>query len=356
MGKNKTGKIIADGKEISLASRAYIIAEAACNHICDMDIARKMIDEAAKAGSDAIKFQTYKAEKLVCSDSTTYWNHKGGSGSQLDYYKKLDKFGKAEYRDLFSYAKSKGITAFSTPFDVDSAKMLNDIGMPLFKIASCDILDTRLIRTVAGFGKPVIISTGASTIEEIKKTVTAFLNTGNSQLVLMACTLSYPTNNDNAHMARISTFRRMFPDIVIGLSDHTEPDENMVIPSVAVSLGAKVIEKHYTLDRSMTGSGHSFSINPTDLKKMVDNIRLTEKVLGSAEIKIFDVEAPARTKARRSLVAEEDIEKGARITSELIGVKRPGTGLAPDRIDEVIGRTANVNIKKDAQIRLEELE
>ncbi len=342
-------------RPISENSPVFIIAEAACNHMCDMKLAKKMINQAKKAGADAIKFQTYKAERLVCEDVQAYWNYSTGAKSQFEYYKRLDRFGRKEYKELFDYAKGAGIIIFSTPFDIDSASMLNELGAPLFKIASCDLPDTRLLRHVANFGKPVILSTGAATKPEIDKAVESIFRAGNRNLILMVCTLSYPANNQDANLRRILSFKKEYPNLIIGLSDHTRPDRNMVIPSVAVALGAKVIEKHYTLDKKMTGSGHSFSAEAWDLKKMVENIRLTEVVLGRDEIKVYDVECAAKKSARRSPVANSNIKKGQRLTSELIGIKRPATGLSPGLIDKIIGKIAICNIKKDQQIKLKQL-
>lgn len=354
--KRFTSKRIKIGsKEISERTPTFIIAEAASNHMCNMKLAKKMIDKVSEAGADAIKFQTYKAERLVCKDLRAYWKYSTGAKSQFEYYKNLDKFDRAEYKELFNYASKKKIITFSTPFDVESASMLNDLGAPLFKIASCDILDTRLLRHIAKFNKPVILSTGAATLKEIEKSVNIIFDTGNPNLILMVCTLSYPTDNQNVNLRRILTFKEEFPDIIIGLSDHSTPDENMIIPSLAAALGVKVIEKHYTLDRNMSGSGHSFSIEPDDLRKMVNNIRLTETVLGSEKIKIYGVEEAARKNARRSLVANRDIKKGKKIIDSLIGIKRPGTGLSPDLIDRVVGRIAKCDIKKDHQINFKQL-
>jgi len=349
------GMVKINERIISDVSPAFIIAEAACNHICDMGLAKEMIDEAKKAGADAIKFQTYRAERLVCEDARAYWNYSTGAKSQFEYYKKLDRFGRKEYKELFDYASDAGIIAFSTPFDVDSASMLNDLDAPLFKIASCDLVDTRLIRQVAKFGKPIIISTGAGTVEEIKGAVATAFNAGNHDVILMACTLSYPADNQDAHLRRILTFKRDFPELLIGLSDHTRPDENMIIPSIAVALGARVIEKHFTLDRNMTGSGHSFCTEAKDFKKMVQNIRLTEVVLGEEEIKVYKAEEKAFVNARRSLVADREIKKGEKITSDLVGIKRPAGGLCASLIDKIIGKTALRDIKKDERIKLEDI-
>lgn len=343
------------GRVIGDNSPTFVIAEAASNHMCDIDLALKMVDEAKAAGADAIKFQTYKAERLVIKDADSYWKYSGGGVSQFEYYKKLDRFGRQEYEIIFKYARQKGLVAFSTPFDLASATMLNELGAPLFKIASCDLPDVRLLRHVAASGKPIILSTGASELWEIEKAVSTLCDAGNSALVLLVCTLSYPTSNKDAHINRIKTFKQHFSEFIIGISDHTEPDPYMIIPAVAVAAGAKVIEKHFTLDRSMTGSGHAFSVSPADLEMMVKNIRLAEEVLGDPEIKLHEAERPALEKARRSLVAERAIKYGEVITSEMVGIKRPGTGLSAAAIDQIVGKTAKVDIEKDEQIRIEQL-
>lgn len=355
MPDSKLLKIKIGDKEVSYCSSAFVIAEAACNHMCDLLLAKRMIKEAKDNGADAIKFQTYKAERLVCREAATYWNYSGGTKSQFEYYKKLDRFGRREYASLFAYARKLGIIAFSTPFDVDSASMLNELGVPLFKIASCDLLDVRLLRRVARFGKPVILSTGAGTLKEIHGAVDTVFSQGNRNLILMACTLSYPCKDSGAHLNRIAEFRKKFPDVIIGYSDHTLPDANMIIPSLAFALGARVIEKHFTLDRKMTGSGHSFSIEPADLNKMVVNIRLAQTALGESAIKVYDVEEAARKNARRSVVADVKIFKGRSITSAMLGVKRPSGGIAPSEIDKIIGKMAKRDIEKDALIEFKNL-
>lgn len=342
-------------KIISHASPTFVIAEGACNHMCDMRLAKEMIDKAGACGADAIKFQTYKAERLVTKNAQTYWNY-GSTKSQYEYYKRLDKFDRQEYKELFEYAKDKDIIVFSSPFDIDSADMLNSLGMPLFKIASCLITDIRLMGHIASFGKPVILSVGGSELEEIHDAVNAVYQQGNFSLILLACTLSYPAKDFDAHMLRIKKLADYFPEVIIGYSDHTEPDKNMIIPSIAVSLGAKVIEKHFTLDRAMTGSGHSFSVDPQALTKMIENIRLTERLLGKAEIAVAEAERNTRQSARMSVIASRDIEKGKIIEYGMLAVRRPGTGIFPKFMGKIIGRKAKRNIAADEQLNWVDLE
>jgi len=349
------GVILLDaGKRISQDSPAFIVAEAACNHMCRMDLAKKMIDKAAEAGADGIKFQTYKAEKLVTRDAVAFWGK--DKISQMEYYKRLDRFGKEHYAELFQYAAEKGIVGFSSVFDRENADMLNELDMPVFKIASCEIPNLRFIRHVASFGKPIMLATGASRPEEIDRAIEAVLGQGNNQLILMACTLCYPTKHENANYRRIQTLKERYPGFLVGVSDHTEPDRNMIVPSVAVALGARVVEKHYTLDRSMTGSGHFFSVDPDNLKEMVYNVRLAESLLGDGKLGVSECEKKAWMSARRSIVAEVLIKKGQTITHEMLGVKRPADGLPVSMLDEIIGKRAKQDILPDQKIALEMLE
>ena len=345
---------IAGGRKIGTDAPVFIVAEGACNHMCDMSLAKEMIDKASAAGADAIKFQTYTAGKLVTDKAVAFWGEE--KISQLEYYKRLDRFGREEYSDLFQYAAEKGIICFSSPFDIQSADMLNDLNMPVFKIASCEIPNLNFIKHIACFNKPTIISTGASSVEEIDRAIKTITEQGNTKVILLACTLSYPTKNKNANLMRIKTLIERYPNMIVGLSDHTEPDANMIIPSIGVALGAKVVEKHYTLDRSMTGSGHFFAVDPNHLKIMVDNIRLTETALGDGKLGVADSEEKAWESARRSVVAQKAIGKGSVIEAHMLALKRPGTGLSPDKMDGMLGMRAKKDIPADVLIKREMLE
>ncbi len=345
-------EITAD-KRIGGDAPTFIIAEAAANHMCDIDTAIALIDRAAEAGADAVKFQTYKADKLVRKDATLYWH--GKETSQLEYYSRLDRFGDKEYAELFEHAKQKNIILFSTPFDTDSADMLNSMGAPLFKIASCDLPDSRLLTHVAKFGKPIILSAGGSTPEEVDQAIETIYAAGNFKLILLACTLSYPTKNEDANLRQILALKKRYPFLNIGLSDHTHPDKHMVIPALAVALGASAIEKHYTLDREMEGFGHFFAIDPSDLKMMIENVRVAETVLGDENMDVTEAEKPAREKARRSIVAAAAISEGTVITSDMLAMKRPADGLPGFMMDKVIGKKAIRDIAEDETIAMDQL-
>lgn len=323
----------------------FIIAEGACNHMCRVDLAKQMIDKAVEAGADSIKFQTYKAEKLVTDKAVSFWG--GEQVRQIDYYRRLDRFDKEVYRELFAYAEARGIIPFSSPFDEESADMLNELGMAVFKIASCEVPNHRLIRRIAGYGKPVILSTGASQPEEIDRAVELILETGNTQLVLLSCTLSYPTPLPAANLRRISTLAERYPGFILGLSDHTQPEETNAVASVAVALGARVIEKHYTLDRSMTGSGHYFALAPHDLKRLVETARAADSVMGDGVLGVAASEEQAWNSARRSLVATRPIRKGEKLTPADIAGKRPGGGWPIEQADRIVGWIALRDIQPD---------
>jgi len=348
------GAVRVEGRAIGPGEPCFVIAEAACNHMCRLDTAREMIEKAAESGADAVKFQTYKAEKLVTGKAVSFWG--GEPISQLEYYRRLDRFGRKDYENLFSYGREKGVIVFSSPFDDQSVDMLAGLGMPLFKIASCDVPNLDHLRHIARVGRPIILSTGASTEEEIDRAVETIFSEGNYALMLMACTLSYPTSPENANLQRIQTLKERYPGMVIGLSDHTEPDPNMVIPALAVAMGAKIIEKHYTLDRTWTGSGHYFAVDPPDLKRMVDNIRLAEQVRGNGSLGVARAEEQAWASARRSIVAERSIKRGEVLERDMLGLKRPGGGLGAEMVDQVLGRRVLRDVEADERITPELLE
>jgi len=341
-----------DGRDIH---PTFIIAEAANNHLCEMEAAKSMIRLAKWAGADAIKFQMYKAEHLVTSKSMTYWA--GEKIPQIDYYRQLDKFGFDEYKELFECAKALDIIAFASPFDIPSVKMLGDLDVPLFKIASCCIDDTRLIKTIASYGKPIILSCGGATEQEIHDALQWIYVENNSvPVALLFCTFIYPTPPKKVNLSRLNQYKWNSP--IYGFSDHTVPtdDEHLLIPSIAVGMGAKIIEKHFTLDRNTPGSGNFYGTEPREFQQMVENIRFVEKVLGSSTPMVIDEEKETAKSSRRKLVANMDIKKNSIITNEMIGVKRTeDDGISPSMLYQVIGRKTDRLIKKDEPILFGEI-
>lgn len=367
-------KIIIGRKEISEASRPFIVAEAGVNYydiakkkgISVKDAAKLMIEEAAKAGADAIKFQTYKAEKLAAKDSPAYWDiTKETTKSQYELFKKFDVLDEKDYAELAKYAEKNKIIFMSTPFDIDAAGFLDSM-VPVFKIASADITNIPLIKKIARNGKPIFLSTGASTIDEIKNAVKTIEEEGNKQVVLLHCILNYPTKYEDANLCMIKELKKIFPDKLIGYSDHSMPDENMSPVVTAANLGAKVIEKHFTLDKTLPGNDHYHAMDEKDLKKFMEIIKgnrkveipkeLAKKLVGEIKEGFFENELMARKYARRSIVANMNIPKGTIITEEMLICKRPGTGISPLDMNKVIGRKAKRNIKGDYIITFEMLE
>ena len=326
----------------------YIIAEAGVNHEGNMDLAKRLIDEAFEGGADAIKFQTYKADSITSKNSPAYWDiAKESTKSQFELFQKYDKFWKSEYEELKTYCDNAGIEFLSTPFDVESAKFLNDL-MDVFKISSSDITNKPVIEYICQFGKPVILSTGASYLYEIQEACSWIEKTGNP-LALLHCVLNYPTPDNNANLGMILDLRQRFPDKIIGYSDHTLP-QDMKTVEVAVLLGAAIIEKHFTHDKTLPGNDHYHAMDKEGLKLFRQNLDRLFMLLGEFKVSALKDEAPAREHARRSLVTKRNIPKGKVIEYDDLTWKRPAHGISPKFIDEVIGKRAIVNIDEDTAI------
>ncbi|MCB9772160.1 MAG: N-acetylneuraminate synthase family protein [Candidatus Omnitrophica bacterium] len=329
--------------------RPYIIAEAGVNHEGQMDLAKRLIDEAQEGGAHAIKFQTYKADTIASKDSPYYWDiTKEPTKSQHELFKKYDKFWKPEFENLKKYCDQVGIEFLSTPFDVESAKFLNDL-MPVFKISSSDITNKPFIEFMCGFKKPIILSTGASDLSEIKDAVSWIKACGNP-LSLLHCVLNYPTDDFNANLGMIAGLKKEFPQYMIGYSDHTLPKDMRTL-EVATLLGAVILEKHFTHDKTLPGNDHYHAMDREDLKLLHRNLDRVFGLLGSFDIAALASEEPARKNARRSLVASRDIPKGKTIDREDLTWKRPAHGVSPKDIDIVVGKTASCDIKEDDVIK-----
>lgn len=357
-------KIKINNKILSQDSPPFIVAEAGVNYydiaqkenIEPIEAAKMMVKKAAEAGADAIKFQTYKAEKIASKYSPAYWDiTKEGTKSQYELFKKYDKFGEEEYKELAKFAKTRKIIFMSTPFDNESVDFLNKL-MPIFKISSSDITNIPFIKYIAQKKKPIFLSTGASTIEEIRDAVNAIKEENHHEIVILHCVLNYPTKYENANLGMIRNIQKNFPSYLVGYSDHTLPDPNMLVLTTAVVLGAKIIEKHFTLDKSLPGNDHYHSMDVSDLKKFLENVEFLEKIIGTGRKRPLDSELAAIKYARRSIVAKVGISKNTVITKDMLTFKRPGTGISPKSIDRIIGKKAKRNIKEDEIIGWEDLE
>jgi len=323
----------------------YIIAEAGVNHEGDMCIAKRLIDEAAEGGAHAIKFQTYKADTIASKNSPAYWDTtKEPIDSQFKLFQKYDKFWKGEYEQLKRYCDEVGIEFMSTPFDIESAMFLNEM-MDVFKISSSDITNKPFIEYLCDFGKPIILSTGASYPYEIQEAV-EWVDDKNIPVALLHCILNYPTTDENANLGMIKDLQKKFPDKVIGYSDHTLPNDMRVL-EMATLLGATILEKHFTHDKTLIGNDHYHAMDKEDLKKFNQNMKRVYSILGGQNKRPLPTEAIARKNARRSLVALSSIKKGTTITKEHLTYKRPAHGISPREIELVIGKKVVMDIIED---------
>lgn len=344
--------------------RPFLIGEIGVNfydiakkeHITPMDAAKLMIKEAKNAGIDAVKFQTYKAEKIASKNSPAYWDlDEEPTTSQFELFKKFDTFGPEEYRELAEYCREVGIMFLSTPFDFEAIDFLDDL-MDVYKVSSSDLTNIPFIKAIALKNKPIILSTGASTLKEIKEAVNAIEEVSNVDIGLMHCVLSYPTKDEDANLLMIKDIKEQFEGYDIGYSDHTKPDDKMLILTTAYLYGANIIEKHFTLDKTLTGNDHYHAMDVEDVKTFNENIELINKIKGKKVKQPLVCESLSRKEARRSIVASKDIKKGEEITKDNITFKRPGTGISPSKVDEIIGMNANEDIAEDTLLTYEMLE
>lgn len=335
--------------------KVYLIAEMGVNFydtakalgISPLDAAKLYVDKAAEAGIDCAKFQSYKAGTIVSKNSPAYWDTtKEPTKTQYELFLKHDSFGEAEYRILCDYTHAKGMDFTSTPFDYASADYLEDM-VDFYKISSSDLSNIPFIRHIGSKGKPVYMSVGAAYLSEVDIAIRALKESGCKDIVIFHCVLSYPTAPENANLRVIETLKKDFPDVRIGFSDHVAPDDTMMTLATAYLLGAEVIEKHFTLDKTLPGNDHYHAGNPDDFKKAIANFKWIDKVLGSPEKRVLDCEIVPRREARRSLVLTRNMKAGEMIEKEDLMPKRPGTGISPEFADIVVGRKIVKDLNED---------
>lgn len=336
-----------------MAPKITVIAEAGVNHNGSMDIAKQLIDAAAAAGADYVKFQTFKAEKLVTrtarkADYQTA-NTKDGDQGQFNMLKKLE-LSPEDHIELIAYTEQKNIRFLSTGFDEESVDELDELGIPLFKVPSGEITNKPYLQHIARKGKPVIISTGLSNLEEIKQALAIVINEGVplEQITVLHCTTEYPAPFNEVNLRAMSTIAAAC-NVQVGYSDHTEGIE---ISLAAAAMGAVVIEKHFTLDRAMEGPDHKASLEPAELSALVTGIRKIEQALGDGVKKPAPSELKNKDVARKSIVASKNIKAGEIFSVHNITVKRPGTGISPMLWDEVIGKVSIKDFAADEQVTL----
>src|SRR5215510_5561939 len=345
-------------KEITFGKRvvgtgqpAFVIAEAGVNHNGNLDLAFQLVDAAIAAGADAVKFQTFIASELLTAEAAKAEYQKTTTGereSQLEMIKRLElSFG--DFRKLKIYCDDQGITFLSTPFDFKSVDFLEGLGVVAFKISSGDLTNDPLLRYVAPKGRPVILSTAMSDMDEVREALAVLHG---ADVILLQCVTNYPAAAEDINLRAMLSMQSAF-DVNVGYSDHTLGIE---VPLAAVALGACVIEKHFTLDKNFAGPDHRASLEPHEFKAMVEGIRKVEAALGNGQKIPAASELSNAAVARRSIVAARDISAGTTMTPAEIAFKRPGTGLPPRMADQVLGKTARIDVKAGTLLELEMFE
>lgn len=335
-------------REVSSTGRPYVIAEIGVNHEGSLATAKLLIESAKRGGADAAKFQTYKAGLIASKFSPSYWDtSKEPTTSQYELFTKYDSFGEDEYKQLAEHCKKYDIEFVSTPFDLGAVDMLNPL-VRFFKIASADITNPPLLKKVAATGKPVILSSGASNIDEIDAALQILRGSGAKEICLMHCILNYPTRNENAHLGMLVDLRNRYPELLLGYSDHTLPNEQMTSLVAAHLLGAVVLEKHFTLDKTLSGNDHYHAMDEKDLARFLVNVKQVHELLGPTQLKApIATEEISRLNARRSIVLSRDVKTGQKITQQDLVAKRPGTGISPMDWEKVIGQKFVIDLPED---------
>lgn len=341
-------------REVGAGHPCFVIAEVGVNHDGSLERAVELVEAAAEAGADAVKFQTFRAERLATTDAPKAPYQLAGTDaeeSQLDMLRRLE-LSPAAHRKVKAVASTAGVAFISSLFDEESADLLDDLAVDAFKIPSGEITNFRLLSHVGRFGRPVILSTGMADLVEVANAVAAFEEAGNEHLVVLHCVSSYPAPADEANLQAMATIASAFGKPV-GFSDHTLGFE---VALAAVALGACVIEKHLTLDRNSPGPDHAASLEPDAFAELVRGIRAVESALGDGEKRPMPSELATADVARKSLVAARDIAPGTIVTDEMVAVRRPGTGLPPEARETIVGRVAAVQIASGTLLSMELLE
>jgi N,N'-diacetyllegionaminate synthase len=332
-------------------NKIFIIAEAGVNHNGSLALAKQLVDAALSAGADAVKFQTFTADAIVskAAPKAEYQlKTTAQSETQYDMIKRLE-LNLAAHKELMNYCRQKGIKFLSTPFDFQSIDLLNSLGLEIFKIPSGEITNLSYLRKIGALGKKIILSTGMADLGEIEDALDVLEKAGTkrSNITVLHCNTEYPTPYEDVNLKAMQTIACAFPGIKIGYSDHTLGIE---VPIAAVAMGATAIEKHFTLDKNMDGPDHKMSLNPDELKAMVQAIRNIEQALGSGIKKPSISEQKNKPIVRKSIVAARRIKRGERLTEENLTIKRPGYGISPMRWNEIIGQVAQRDYEEDELI------
>jgi N,N'-diacetyllegionaminate synthase len=344
-------KVLIGTKQVGLGCPTYVIAEAGVNHNGSIDLAKQIIKKAKSSGADCVKFQTFKAERVVTQyapKAAYQLRVTDPSESQLIMLKKFE-LTEADYRVLINECCKENIDFLSTPYSIEDAEMLNELGVPAFKIASGQLVELPLLADIAKFNKPIILSTGMATLNEIKEAVATLIDNNNSKIVLLQCTTNYPSSVNDANLRSMKQIADETRSLV-GYSDHTK---GIIACLTSVALGAVLVEKHFTLDNTMDGPDHLCSSEPQEFRELVTAIREVESALGDGLKRPTDAELCNIIGMRRSIVAARLIEPGTSVTAYDFAFKRPASGLAPKCLGELLGKKSVVRIEADEQVSLE---
>jgi N-acetylneuraminate synthase/sialic acid synthase len=345
-------KLLIDGRLIDDGSDCYVIAEIGHNHQGRLKTCMEMFKVAKECGADAVKLQKRDNRSLYTKASYDKpYDNENSYGATYGEHREALEFGESEYKELKAYAKAIGVAMFATAFDFPSVDFLAKLDMPAYKVASGDLKNIPLLTYMAKVGVPIVLSTGGGTMEDVNRAYDAIMPI-NPQLCLLQCTAGYPAAFEELNLNVITTFRERFPQSVVGLSSH---DNGIAMAVAAYMLGARVVEKHFTLNHTWKGTDHAFSLEPIGFQKMVRDLKRVRVAMGDGVKRVYDSEITPMVKMGKQLVAARDLPAGHAIRREDIAIKSPGGGLQPYEIDKVIGRTVRIALKQDDAITFETL-
>ncbi|HEX2042304.1 MAG TPA: N-acetylneuraminate synthase family protein [Acidimicrobiales bacterium] len=345
--------LIIDGTRIADDTDCWVIAEIGHNHQGSVEKCKALFDAAKEAGASAVKLQKRENRSLYTREAFDRpYDHENSFGATYGEHREALEFGWDEYHELKQYAKELDITFFATAFDVPSVDFLAELDVPAIKIASGDLKSLYLLEYAARLGKPLIVSTGVATIDDVQRAYDTIMPI-NPQFCLLQCTAAYPPEFDQLDLRVIETFRQRFPDVVIGFSSH---DNGIAMAMVAYTLGARVVEKHFTLNRALKGTDHAFSLEPVGMRKLVRDLRRARVAMGTGEKRVHPSEVSAGVKMGKKIVARHDLLAGQVLELKDVAMKSPGDGLSPDHLSDVLGRTVQQPLFADDAVTYDVLD
>jgi sialic acid synthase len=342
-----TRSLTLDGFEVNDASDCYVIAEIGNNHQGSVEKCKQMFEAAKDCGAHAVKLQKRDNRALYTKAAFDRpYDHENSFGATYGEHREFLEFGRDEYQELQRYAREVGITFFATAFDFPSADFLEELDMPFYKVASGDLKSIPLLKHIASFQKPMILSTGAATLEDVQRAYDALMPI-NPRLSFLQCTASYPANHTELDLRVITTYREQFPQVVVGLSSHYS---GIAMATAAYILGGRIIEKHFTLNRAMKGTDHAFSLEPVGMRKLVRDLQRLREAMGDGEKRFYLSEQGARVKMGKKLVAARPLPSGHRLTRQDLALKSPGDGLPPYELEQVVGKVLTQPLQGDEAV------